>query len=169
MIVFLQSERNNYSLDAELKLLRVRRCRGLLLDSSEQPYEILEFFGLNGLNAIKCAAMMQSSTTKSPTITVFRLRSDRTMLGSYIPLVFSPSRVAGFEEDRLFKPHATTTNTPTITTVNGTASGARDTEVATTNKSDYIYLTQSTDSRALLVTRFPLDDLGNATDLGQQY
>uniref|UniRef100_A0A1S4JW08 Uncharacterized protein n=1 Tax=Culex quinquefasciatus TaxID=7176 RepID=A0A1S4JW08_CULQU len=104
--------------------------------------------------------MMQSSTTKSPTITVFRLRSDRTMLGSYIPLVFPPGRVAGCEEDRLFKTHATTTNTTTITTVNGTASGARDTEVATTNKSDYIYLTQSTDSRALLVTRFPLDDLG---------
>ncbi|KAL9706220.1 hypothetical protein quinque_009738 [Culex quinquefasciatus] len=45
-----QCERNNYSLDAELKLHRVRRCRGLLLDSSEQPYEILEIFGLNGLN-----------------------------------------------------------------------------------------------------------------------
>lgn len=102
---------------------------------------------------------MQSST-KSPNITVFRLRSDRKMFGSYIPIVF-PGRYAGCEEDRSFKTHATTTTT-TNTTVNGTASGAQGTEVAIphTNKSDYIYLTQSTDSRALLVTRFPLDDLG---------
>lgn len=71
------------------------------------------------------------------------------MFGSYIPSVVFQRRSGGDD------------NTITITTVNGTASGAQDAEVAIpyTNKSDYIYLTQSTDSRTLLVTRFPLNDL----------
>ncbi|XP_055638376.1 protein Gawky-like [Toxorhynchites rutilus septentrionalis] len=98
------------------------------------------------LTGSKSQTMMKNST-KNPNITVFRLRSDRAMQGSNIPIVFHRQRNGG----RSIKTHANT-------------STRQSTEVAIPylNKSDYIYLTQSTDSicssRRTLIKRFPMND-----------
>ncbi|XP_058815312.1 protein Gawky-like [Topomyia yanbarensis] len=98
--------------------------------------------------------MIMKCSSRSPTITVFRLRSDRMMYGDNIPMLF----IREWNGKRSIVTHATTVwNCATTASQQGTIA-------AYGNKSDYIYLTQSTDSncesRQMLVIRFPLDDLG---------
>ncbi|XP_055545594.1 protein Gawky-like isoform X1 [Wyeomyia smithii] len=96
-------------------------------------------------------------TNKSPTITVFRLRSDQKMLGCYIPIVLH-RQLNG--EKSLVK-HATTI---VWSCVPSEPRQITEATIPYANKSDYIYLTQSIgsscDSREMLISiRFPLDDL----------
>ncbi|XP_062546140.1 protein Gawky-like isoform X1 [Armigeres subalbatus] len=98
---------------------------------------------------------MMKSSTKNPNIAWVRFRPNRLMRAVNIPTVFHHKP----KENRSYAKHGTVAEASS-TSITSSA----EVPFPSPNKSDYIYLTQSTDSDCVcsfsLITRFPLDDFG---------
>ncbi|XP_019555933.3 protein Gawky isoform X2 [Aedes albopictus] len=90
---------------------------------------------------------MMKSSTRSPNIAMVRFRSDRLIRGANIPTMFHRKLNGG---DKSYEKHVTEISSTSITP-------SAEVAFPYPNKSDYTYLTQSTDSCSLII-RFPLDD-----------